>query len=262
MMSDAIDGKTGAGPRAEDARPPEGRALPHSGGVPEMLRRVDEALVGMYGAKRLTPNWDPVGEMIHIILTQNTSDVNSDRTYAALQDAYSSWEDVAAAAPSEIADVIRIGGLADIKAARIVDVLARLKADHGHIGLDALGDMNDDEAFDYLTSLPGVGPKTAACVLLFALGRPVFPVDTHVHRVANRIGLVDTKQPAATQAELAPAVPDDILYQLHMNMVEHGRRTCRALRPECERCALNGDCASAKMQAAQEEICELNARRT
>jgi len=100
----------------------------------------------MYGPKSLKPSREPVGELIHIILTQNTSDVNSDRTYAALRRAYDSWEDVAAASAPEIADVIRIGGLADIKAARIVDVLARLEADHGHIGLGALGGMDDDEA--------------------------------------------------------------------------------------------------------------------
>ena len=244
MISDATTEKSAAGLRSEDAAlPTERRPCAPSGGAPEILRRVDEALVRMYGPKSLKPSREPVGELIHIILTQNTSDVNSDRTYAALRRTYDSWEDVAAASAPEIADVIRIGGLADIKAARIVDVLARLEADHGRISLDALGGMDDDEAFAYLTSLPGVGPKTAACVLLFALGRPVFPVDTHVHRVANRVGLVDTKQPAATQAELAPVVPDDILYQLHMNMVEHGRRTCRALRPECERCGLGGNCA-------------------
>jgi endonuclease-3 len=253
MISNSMDGNIGSGPRTGDSARTERRARPPSGGIAEMLRRVNEALVCMYGAKQLTPNWDPVGEMIHIILTQNTSDVNSDRTYAALRHAYASWEDVAAAPPAEIADLIRIGGLADIKAGRIVDVLARLEADYGHISLEALCDMNDDEAFDYLTSLPGVGPKTAACVLLFAMGRPVFPVDTHVHRVANRIGLVDTKQPAATQAELAPAVPDDIVYQLHMNMVEHGRLTCRALRPECECCALSGGCAWAKTRAVGED---------
>jgi len=87
-----------------------------------------------------------------------------------------------------------------------------------------------------------VGPKTAACVLLFALGRPVFPVDTHVHRVSNRLGLVDTRSPAATQALLMPAVPDDIVYQLHMNMVTHGRRTCKAGRPACDRCLLQPEC--------------------
>lgn len=240
MMSDRHTDEVGV---PMDVAGGEGWVRAPSSVSSEIVRRVDEALRHMYGPKMLGPNGDPVGELIHIMLTQNTSDANSDRTYAALRSAYSSWEAVAAASPSEIAEVIRMGGLADIKAARIIEVLSRIEADYGCISLDAIDSMNDDEAFDYLTSLPGVGPKTAACVLLFALGRPVFPVDTHVHRVANRIGLVDTKQPAKTQEELGAVVPEDIVYQLHMNMVAHGRRTCRARRPKCEECALRDECA-------------------
>ncbi len=208
----------------------------------ERLRRVDGVLATMYGPKPLAPHGDPVGELVHIILTQNTSDANSDRTYAALRAAYPSWEQLALAPPGDIADAIRMGGLADIKAVRIGEALRRIVADFGSISLAALDDMAKTDAFDYLTSLPGVGPKTAACVLLFALGRPVFPVDTHVHRVSNRLGLVDTRSPAATQALLMPAVPDDIVYQLHMNMVTHGRRTCKAGRPACARCLLQPEC--------------------
>ncbi len=208
----------------------------------ERPRRVDGILAKMYGPKLLRPHGDPVGELVHIILTQNTSDANSDRTYAALRAAYPLWEQLALAPPTRVADVIRMGGLADIKAARIGEALRRIEADFGSISLAALRDMADTDAFDYLTSLPGVGPKTAACVLLFALGRPVFPVDTHVHRVSNRLGLVSTRSPAATQSLLMPAVPDDIVYQLHMNMVTHGRKTCKAGRPACSRCLLQSEC--------------------
>lgn len=217
----------------------------------ERLRWLDSILAEMYGPKPLRPHGDPVGELVHIILTQNTSDANSDRTYAALRAAYPSWEQLALAPPRDIADVIRMGGLADIKAARIGEALRRVEADFGSMSLAALNDMEKTDAFDYLTSLPGVGPKSAACVLLFALGRPVFPVDTHVHRVSNRLGLVATKSPAATQAVLMPAVPDSIVYQLHMNMVTHGRKTCKAGRPACFRCLLQSECdwASGRAQA-------------
>ncbi len=206
------------------------------------LRRLDDMLRQMYGPKPLSPHGDPMGELVHIILTQNTSDANSDRTYAALRAAYSSWEKLALAPPGDIADVIRMGGLADIKARRIGETIRKIRSDFGSVSLAALDAMDDARAFDYLTSLPGVGPKTAACVLLFALGRPVFPVDTHVHRVSNRMGLVATANPAATQAMLMPAVPHDIVYQLHMNMVTHGRNTCKAGRPVCVRCLLQPEC--------------------
>lgn len=208
----------------------------------ERLRRLDGILAEMYGPKPLRPHGDPIGELVHIILTQNTSDTNSDRTYAALRAAYPAWEQLALASPDDIADVIRMGGLADIKAVRIGEALRRIQADFGSISLAALDGMEKTDAFDYLTSLPGVGPKTAACVLLFALGRPVFPVDTHVHRVSNRLGLVATGSPAATQAALMRALPDDIVYQLHMNMVTHGRKTCKAGRPACARCLLQSEC--------------------
>lgn len=218
------------------------------------LRQVDADLAAMYGPKVLAPHGDAVGELMHIILTQNTSDANSDRTYAALRKSFSSWDQLAGASPSRIADVIRMGGLADIKAARIIEVLARLKAERGSITLEGIDKLPKGEAFHKLTELPGVGPKTAACVLLFALGVPVFPVDTHVHRVANRLGLVNTKSPAATQDRLMPAVPDDITYQLHMNMVTHGRKTCRAQRPRCDECLLAPACGYAvRASGASEE---------
>lgn len=210
--------------------------------IEDRLARIDSDLVAMYGRKVAAPHGDAVGEMVHIILTQNTSDANSDRTFAALRAAYPAWEQLADADVDDVEQVIRMGGLARIKAARIVDALARLRAERGAITLAGIERLPKMEAFEQLTQVDGVGPKTAACVLLFALGVPVFPVDTHVHRVANRLGLVNTKSPAATQAAMMPAVPEDITFQLHMNMVEHGRRTCKALRPQCGRCALAPYC--------------------
>jgi dihydrofolate synthase/folylpolyglutamate synthase len=219
--------------------------------IDEKLEQIDRDLAAMYGRKVPAPHGDAVGEMIHIILTQNTSDANSDRTFAALRAAYSTWEQLAEANVDDVEQAIRMGGLARIKAARILEALARLRAERGAITLVGIERLPKMEAFEQLTEIDGVGPKTAACVLLFALGVPVFPVDTHVHRVANRLGLVRTKSPAATQAALMPVVPEEITYQLHMNMVEHGRRTCKAARPRCERCLLASYCLAA--QAADAE---------
>jgi endonuclease-3 len=210
--------------------------------IRQRVRRVDAALAGMYGPRVLRPRGDALGTLVHTILTQNTSDANSDRTFAALRAAYPDWEALARAPAGDIAKVIRTGGLADIKANRLKQVLETVRSCAGRLDLGFLSELSDEEAFDYLTSLPGVGPKTAACVLLFALGRPVFPVDTHVHRVANRVGLVHTSGPAKTQEVLAPLVPPEIVYQFHMNMVTHGRRTCRAGKPRCEACSLAPGC--------------------
>jgi endonuclease-3 len=206
------------------------------------LYQVDRDLVAMYGRKVLVPHGDAVGELVHTILTQNTSDANSDRTYAALRQAFPTWDMLADADAEQVEAVIRLGGLARTKAARIVQVLRRLRDERGSITLDGLERLPKMEAFEELNRYVGVGPKTAACVLLFALGVPVFPVDTHVHRVANRLGLVSTKAPSATQAELMPVVPEEITYQLHMNMVKHGRVTCRAQRPRCDECRLAPYC--------------------
>lgn len=210
--------------------------------IEDRLERVNRDLAAMYGRKVSAPHGDAVGEMVHIILTQNTSDANSDRTFASLRAAYPTWEQLADGNVDDVEQAIRMGGLASIKAARILDALARLRAERGGVTLAGIETLPKMEAFQQLTQIDGVGPKTAACVLLFALGIPVFPVDTHVHRVANRLGLVRTKSPAATQAALMPVVPEEITYQLHMNMVEHGRRTCKAQRPQCGRCLLAPYC--------------------
>lgn len=209
----------------------------------ERIRRVDELLVDMYGPKELIPRDDPLSELVHIILTQNTSDANSDRAYERLRKAFPTWDAVLEADVQEVADAIRIGGLADIKAARIRDILRRIKEKHGGLDLGFLKDMDRREAVEYLCSYKGVGHKTAACVLLFSLRIPVFPVDTHVHRVAVRLALVPEGAHAVKTHEiLDAAVPDELKYQFHVNMVIHGRRTCRARNPRCEACLLRDEC--------------------
>jgi endonuclease III len=185
-----------------------------------------------------------VDELVATVLSQHTSDANSDRAFARLKEAFPRWEQVADAPAGDVADAIRCGGIADQKARRIQQILAAIEEREGRINLDRLRELEDPAAETYLESLPGVGPKTAACVLAFALARAAFPVDTHVHRVATRLGWI----PAKTTADrayriLAPRVSPDIRYDLHVAMITHGRTVCRAQRPRCDRCVLRDLCA-------------------
>jgi endonuclease-3 len=187
-----------------------------------------------------------IDEIVATVLSQHTSDVNSGRAFAELKRRYPAWEQVADAPAEQIADAIRSGGIADQKARRIQKVLAAIEAREGRIDLGRLHDLDDDAVEAYLLSLPGVGPKTAACVLTFAMGRAAFPVDTHVHRIAIRLGWI----PATTTADkahqlLTSQIPPEIRYDLHVAMISHGRNACRAQRPRCDDCVLADQCAYA-----------------
>jgi len=179
------------------------------------------------------------------VLSQHTSDSNTERAFAGLKQRYSVWSQVVAADPTEVADAIRPGGLADTKAVRIQAILSTIEEREGSLDLARLNELDDDEVDAYLVSLPGVGPKTSACVLLFSMGRDAFPVDTHVHRVALRLGLV----PAETTADrahrlLLPAIAPELRYELHMQLIRHGREICKAARPLCTECTLFDLCES------------------
>lgn len=184
-------------------------------------------------------------ELVLTVLSQATSDVNSGRAFASLTERFSSWDEVAQAPASRIADAIRSGGIADVKSHRIKTILNEIAEREGSVDLARLERMDDDEANDYLCSLPGVGPKTAACVLTFSMGRAAFPVDTHVHRIARRLGWIDTRASAVkAQLELTPRIPPEIRYDLHMAFVHHGRTTCTAQRPRCSECPVFELCGS------------------
>lgn len=177
------------------------------------------------------------------MLSQHTSDTNRDRAYADLRSRFASWDDVADAPLPAIARAIHRGGLGPTKAIRIRGILRALR--EGGIALDehALSRMRSKALWDLLVSLPGVGPKTAACVLLFSLGRPYFPVDTHVHRVARRLGLIDERADAiVAQVVLQATVPPTEMYALHMHLIRHGREVCIARRPLCSQCVLSSLC--------------------
>ena len=212
------------------------------------MEQVRRLLRKEYGPRPWRPRQDPLSELIAVVLSQNTSDVNSHRAFAALVDRFGYWEAVAAADAGEIARAIRAGGLADIKAARIKAILGEIRARWGRLDLGFLGDMDLNEAKAWLRELPGVGPKTAGCVLLFSLGRPAMPVDTHVYRVARRLGLIDARASVEKAHDVLEAlVPPENVYEVHMLLVEHGRRTCKAQRPRCGACALRLVCPSAHL---------------
>jgi endonuclease-3 len=180
------------------------------------------------------------------VLSQNTSDVNRDRAYASLTERFSSWSEVLDANPREVADAIRPGGLADTKAPRIQAILRAIEEREGTLDLGFLHRMNDDEVRDHLMALPGVGPKTAACVLAFSLGRPALPVDTHVHRVAQRLRWVTPRTSAARAHEvMAELVPPSLRVRMHVGLIRLGRQVCKPGRPRCEECPLQDLCPTA-----------------
>ncbi len=204
---------------------------------------VHQLLIEEYGQREWRSRLDPLSELIFTILSQNTSDVNRDQAWSRLKERFPTWESVLAAAPAEIADAIRSGGLADIKAPRIQEALRAIKWERGEFTLDFLAEMEVDQAKKWLTSLNGVGPKTAAIVLLFSLGKPAFPVDTHVHRVSRRLGLIGPKTSREKAHEvLEELLPPEIYFTFHLNLIAHGREVCKSQRPRCEICVLQEHC--------------------
>jgi endonuclease-3 len=186
---------------------------------------------------------DPVDELINTILSQNTNDLNRDRAYRALRLALPTWEAVRDAPAKKVIEAIKPAGLANQKGPRIQKVLQRIMAERGELKIDFLRDWPVDEAKAWLTSLDGVGPKTASIVLLFALGKPAFPVDTHIYRVTGRLGLILPGTSADQAHEILEArVPPEWYHAFHLNVIQHGRQVCKAQRPRCEVCVLQKQC--------------------
>ena len=202
------------------------------------VRAIRDRLRQMYGRPVENPHGEPVEELVRTVLSQNTSDRNRDVAYSRLRERFPTWEAVRGAPLQEVEDAIRPGGLALTKAPRIQEILREL----GDDDLDWLRDAPREEAISYLVALPGVGRKTAACVLIFSFGRPEIPVDTHVHRVGTRLGLISPgASPDRAHDELLAATDPADAYELHMNLIRHGRELCRP-RPRCEQCDLRRMC--------------------
>jgi endonuclease-3 len=232
-------------PASKKPRPP--KPHPNVARIAEIIARLEDA----YGIPEWRPHHDPLSELVLTILSQNTSDANSGRAFVRLLEAFPTWDAVASAPLGELIAAIQPGGLAPTKAPRIQAVLRDIEERRGGFDLGFLVDLPLDEARAWLGSLHGVGPKTVACVLLFALGRPAMPVDTHVFRVARRLGLIAERAgkaamtPEKAHALLEAAVAPEDYYAFHIGLIKHGRRTCIAQRPRCDVCVLRELCPSA-----------------
>lgn len=209
------------------------------------VARIYDLLVEAYGIPPWEPDGDALGGLIATVLSQHTSDTNSARAYARLMRTFPTWEEVRDAPVDAVAEAIREGGLAAVKAERIQAILRELTSRlHARtLSLDGIATMPMEEALAYLRALPGVGPKTAACVLLFSLGQPAFPVDTHVHRVTARLGLIGARESADSAHEtLTRLIPPEWRHTMHVDLIRHGRTICTAQRPKCAQCPLRSEC--------------------
>jgi endonuclease-3 len=209
----------------------------------EKYEIVYEVLSKEYGEPTWRQHLPPVDELVSTILSQNTSDINRDKAFYALKDRFPDWQSVIEAPVDDIRETIRPAGLANQKAPRIQNALKIVKGHNGQLNLDFLEEMTVDEALEWLMAIKGVGRKTASIILLFAYGRPAFPVDTHVHRVTSRLGLIGPK----ISADKAHTILEQMgspegYYAFHLNLIRHGREVCAARKPDCEKCPLTAYC--------------------
>jgi endonuclease-3 len=206
-------------------------------------RAIHQRLLDMYGEPEWRRPLPPLDELISTILSQNTNDRNRDRAFDALRARFPSWEAVRDAPLEAVIEAIRPAGLANQKARRIQEVLREITRLRGALELDFLQDLPLEEARSWLMQFKGVGPKTAAIVLLFSLGRPAFPVDTHIYRVSGRIGLRPAEMTVEeTHAWLESLLPPETWYAAHLNLIRLGREVCQARRPQCDRCPIREFC--------------------
>lgn len=209
------------------------------------ISRVLLLLEQEYGPRHWQPGEAPLAVLLQTILSQNTSDTNSKRAFDNLTATFVTWEEMARAPEEQIAAAIKSGGLSDIKARRIKLTLQQILRERGTLDMEFLADLPLEEAKVWLKRLPGVGPKTAGCVLIFSLGMPALPVDTHVYRVARRLGLIKPGVSIVKAHDILESlVPAQALYQFHLHLIEHGRKVCKARHPLCHRCVMAKGCPS------------------
>ncbi len=204
---------------------------------------VHERLLAFYGHPEWRMPLPPLDELVSTILSQNTNDRNRDRAFAALRERFPTWETVRDADEQAVVEAIRPAGLANQKGPRIQNVLREITAQRGELNLDFLADLPAEEAHAWLLNFKGVGPKTAAIVLQFSLGKPAFPVDTHIYRVTGRLGLRPAKMTVEqAHPHLAKLFPPEAYYPVHLNLIRLGREICQARRPNCPVCPLRDIC--------------------
>ncbi|PKL83859.1 MAG: endonuclease III [Ignavibacteriae bacterium HGW-Ignavibacteriae-3] len=205
---------------------------------PALIQKVNQLLIKKFGipmrSKKLP---DPLDLLIATILSQNTNDNNSYKAFQNLKDRYKSWIDLNSVKRTELAKIIRIAGLANQKSAAIKNLIGELRK-RGPLSLDFITGLDDHSAIEQLINYKGVGVKTASCVLLFAMNRNVCPVDTHVHRTVNRVGIVSEKTPDKTYYSLNEKFPDGVAHSFHTNLIRLGREICKPSNPNCAACPL------------------------
>lgn len=209
----------------------------------ERALAVYDRLLKAYGHPIWRDPLPPIDELVSTILSQNTNDINRDRAFTNLRNHYPNWEAVRDADPEEVINTIRPAGLANQKGPRIQAVLQQITSERGSLDLEFLRQMTASEAKEWLLRFNGVGPKTASIVVQFSLGKPAFPVDTHIYRVTGRIGLRPEKMNVEAAHEfLAGLFPEDTYYTAHLNLIQHGRRVCQARKPFCLQCPIRDLC--------------------
>ena len=218
-----------------------------------LARQVHQRLLDFYGEPRWRNPLPAVDELVSTILSQNTNDVNRDRAYNSLRAIFKTWEEVRDAPEADVVNAIRPAGLANQKGPRIQQVLRSITAERGNLDLSFLGDLPVEEAKAWLTRFNGVGPKTAAIVICFSLGKPAFPVDTHIYRVTGRIGLRAAKMTVEqAHPHLESLFPAETYYAAHLNIIRLGREICTARRPYCEKCPIIKLCDFGKVVSGVE----------
>jgi endonuclease-3 len=211
------------------------------------VKAVSELLSSIYGSIPWKPRYNAAEELVYTILSQHTSDINSERAFHNLLAVFSDLNHIADADVDDIEVAIRRGGLSKTKAPRIKSVLNEIRKSLGSFDLSFLAEMPLKEAKAWLIKLKGVGPKTAAIILCFSFGMPAMPVDTHIYRVAQRLSLVGKKISAEKAHDvLESLVEPEEVFQFHMYLIKHGRDTCKAQRPKCNHCSLTELCPSFK----------------
>jgi endonuclease III len=225
------------------------------------LRSLNAELHRLYGTPHLGNLSDPTGEFVYIMLARKTPERAYQSAFRAIK-ASGNWEHVAGLSQPELSSVIRGCGLETKKARAILKGLSRINARFGAFDLRRAAPLSDTALLEFLSSLPEVGPKSALCIMLYAFRRPVFPVDAHVGRVLARLGILDSSVPGLRamdhkrrQRALACAVPPDLRYGLHVNLLVHGRTICRALNPRCADCSLLGRCIYGQERSASARCC-------
>ncbi|UCF88639.1 MAG: endonuclease III [bacterium] len=214
---------------------------------------IRERLHTRYGLPAQPPRLAPLDELVRTILSQNTNDRNRDTAYRALKDRFGSWKEVLQVSRSELAGIISPAGLGPTKSRRIRDILSGIY-EKGERDLLKLCSLPPREALERLLALKGVGPKTAACVLLFSCGHPAFPVDTHIHRIAGRLGLLpEGADRHRAHERLGDLFPQEHYLELHLNLIRLGREVCRPNKPLCPACPIQDLCrwAAGRAQAGE-----------